>query len=116
MPLCAQFLITAATGDRRGRALADNKFGERRGEQRISFQSPATFRTDKHTVAASTKDISSRGLFFFTDVKLTEGSEIDIVPLSGMVCCHGRVVRVEVSGGQYGIAIIIDRINPATPA
>ena len=51
---------------------------------------------------------------------LNLGSEIGIIitlpeevglPLSGIVCCHGRVVRSESGNGQYGIAAKIERIE-----
>ena len=99
--------------------MTDSKSKERRGKQRIRFEGPATIMTGQHSVAASTKDISDRGLFFFTDARVEPGSEIDIVltlpeevglPLSGMVCCHGRVVRSNSASGQYGVAVQIDRL------
>lgn len=46
------------------------------------------------------------------------GSEIDVVialpeelgsPLSGMVCCHARVVRSDFGVSQIGVAAQIDR-------
>ena len=98
--------------------MTDSKSKERRNQQRIRFEAPATVTTGQHSIAASTKDISERGLFFFTDARVEPGSEIDIVislpeevglPLSGMVCCHGRVVRSDSGRGQYGFAVEIDR-------
>jgi hypothetical protein len=103
----------------RGISVTGSKSKERRSQQRIRFQAPATVMTGQHSIAASTKDISERGLFFFTDARVEPGSEIDIVitlpadvglPLSGMVCCHGRVVRSDSGGGQYGVAVQIDRL------
>jgi hypothetical protein len=38
------------------------------------------------------------------------------LPLSGMVCCHGRVVRSDSDGGQYGVAVQIDRLAPVPQA
>ncbi|MBZ5631007.1 MAG: PilZ domain-containing protein [Acidobacteriia bacterium] len=99
--------------------MTDFKFKERRGQHRTRFEAPATVTAGKHKIAASTKDISERGLFFFTDARCKVGSEIDIVvrlpegvglPLSGMVCCHGRVVRSDSAGGQFGVAMQIDRL------
>jgi hypothetical protein len=99
--------------------LTDSKFKERRGQQRICFEAPATVTAGLQSIAASTKDISTRGLFIFTDNRLEIGSEIDIVvtlpeevglPLSGMVCCHGRVVRSDFAGGQHGVAVEIDHL------
>ena len=105
--------------------MTDSKSKERRDRQRIPFQAPATVAAGQQSVAASTKDISDRGLFFFTDIRLEVGSEIDIVvtlpegvgfPIGGMVCCHGRVVRSDSGGGQYGFAVKIDRFAPVPQA
>ncbi|MGZ4819312.1 MAG: PilZ domain-containing protein [Terriglobales bacterium] len=94
---------------------------ERRCEQRIRFEAPATIAAAEHRIAASTKDISQRGLFCFTDAKVEVGSDIDILlmlpeevglPVSGMVCCHGRIVRSKSDGGQYGMAVEIERLEP----
>jgi hypothetical protein len=101
--------------------VTDFKSKERRNRQRIRFEGPATVTTGQHSIAASTKDISDRGLFFFTDARFELGSEIDMVimlpeevglPLSGMVCCHGRIVRSDSGSGQYGVAAEIDRFAP----
>jgi Tfp pilus assembly protein PilZ len=101
--------------------LAEANPKERRNNQRIRYQAPATVTGGQHTIAASTKDITDRGLFFFTDARFEIGSEIDVLitlpaevgmPVSGMVCCHGRVVRSESERGQYGVAVQIDRLMP----
>jgi PilZ domain-containing protein len=107
---------------RGGNTMTDFKLKERRGQQRIRFEAPATVTAGQHSIAASTKDISDRGLFFFTDAPFELGREFDIVlmlpeelplPISGMVCCHGRVVRIDPCGGQqYGIAVEVDRVMP----
>ena len=66
------------------------------------------------------KDISSRGLFFFTQAKVEEDSKLEIVlmmpPELGQfgrqwVCCQATVVRVEESkpGRKLGVAAVIDR-------
>jgi Tfp pilus assembly protein PilZ len=104
--------------------LTNPKFKERRRQPRIRFEAPATVSAGQHSIAASTKDISDHGLFFFTDARFELGSEIDMVvmlpeevgmPVSGMVCCHGRVVRSDSAAGQYGIAVEIDRVAPVHP-
>ena len=103
--------------------MTDSKLAERRRQQRVRFESPATVNVGQHNIAASTKDVSERGLFFFTDARFELGSQIDLIvmmpeelrlPFSGMVCCHGRVVRSGSAGGQYGIAVQIDRFEQAT--
>ena len=101
--------------------MAESKARERRVHQRIRYRAPATITGGQHSIAASTKDITDRGLFFFTDARFEIGSEIDILitlpdevgmPVSGMVCCHGRVVRSDSDSGQYGVAVEIDRLMP----
>jgi hypothetical protein len=100
--------------------LTNFTFKERRSHERVRYESPATVTAGQHSIAASTKDITDRGLFFFTDARVEPGSEIDIVlmlpeevklPLSGMVCCRGRVVRSDSGRGQYGVAVEIDRFE-----
>jgi hypothetical protein len=90
---------------------------ERRNQQRILCATPATLTTGKHTIAASLKDISRRGLFFITDAFVGAGCDVSIVfvlpaglglPVTGMVCCSGRVVRVSSCSGQFGIAMEIE--------
>lgn len=53
-------------------------------------------------------------------MRFNEGSNIDIMltmpeklglPVSGMVCCRGRVVLVDSTGGQYGLAVKLDRLE-----
>lgn len=105
--------------------MADPNLRQPRSEPRIPFKAPATVNAGQHSFAATTKDISSHGLFFFTDVPLKEGSEVEIVlmlpeelrlPFSGMVSGHARAVRLEHCGGhQYGIAVKIDRLTPVQP-
>ncbi len=100
--------------------MATPTFNDRRQQPRIAFKSPATITVGQHTVAASARDISASGLFFFTDVPLVAGGEIEIVlvlpeerglPFQGMIHCHGRVVRTESSGGQqYGIGVRIESL------
>ena len=82
---------------------------------------PATIRASGHTLAAATRDVSLGGVFIVTDVALREGSDMEIVlmlpkglglPVGGMVCCHGKIVRTETIEGQYGVAVQIDRLAP----
>ncbi|MGI9103850.1 MAG: PilZ domain-containing protein [Terriglobales bacterium] len=95
------------------------KVKAQRRHERISHTVPATVKVGEHTLAGTTKDISVGGLFLFTDVPFRAGSDIEVVLMlpkelglekSQMVCCHGRIVRVETSAGQCGIAAEIERI------
>ena len=101
--------------------MTDSNFMERRIKQRIRFDALASVDAGRHSIAASTKNITDRGLFFFTDARLEVSSEINVVvmlpeevglPLRGMVCCHGHVVRSDSGGGQYGVGVQIDRLAP----
>jgi hypothetical protein len=65
--------------------------------------------------------VSTSGVFFYTDSRLTEGSEIELVLIlppeltSGekcWVCCHAHVLRVETGlGNEFGIAARVDRMD-----
>ncbi len=69
---------------------------------------------------AHTRDVSARGICFYMDSTVTEGSEIDFtltlppeitLTESIRVHCKGKVVRVEpqLAGGRVGIAAVIER-------
>ena len=72
------------------------------------------------TLAAETRDVSFRGLYFVVDQEFESGSSIEFIltlprelTLAGdvRIYCAGRVVRVEkpVPAGGVGVAAIIDR-------
>jgi hypothetical protein len=93
--------------------MAALEFELRRQHERISVTAPATLSADGHTLGATIKDVSFGGVFLFSDAPFSAGAEVEIVlmlpkelglPASKMVRCHGRVVRVEGSSGQFGIA------------
>jgi len=96
---------------------------EKRSVPRLSSRVPLTFKLKSgKEAAAETRDISSRGLFFFTDAKIEESSEIEIVMMMPpelapfdlrWVCCHATVVRVEndASRRQIGVAAVINRLD-----
>jgi hypothetical protein len=68
---------------------------------------------------ARTRDVSYRGLYFLTEARFEDGSEIDFIltlPQQMIstgdvnIRCHGKVVRVEATNnGKTGIAARIDR-------
>lgn len=68
---------------------------------------------------ASTRDVSYRGLYFLTDARFEDGTEIDFIltlPQQMIsagdvnIRCHGKVVRIETTdNGKTGIAARIDR-------
>jgi hypothetical protein len=78
---------------------------ERRVGQRFAFNLPVSLR-DVASAAEGlgfTQDLSSRGVFFFTDMALSEGAEIELtlkmpseitLGESMRVRCRGRVLRI----------------------
>ncbi len=78
---------------------------ERRVGQRFPYLLPLSFRQPAGSVegVGFTQDLSSRGVFFFTDAHLCEGAEIELtlrmpseITLgdSMPVRCRGRILRV----------------------
>jgi hypothetical protein len=78
---------------------------ERRGGQRFSYLLPLSLRETGSTVEGLgfTQDLSSRGVFFFTDAPLQVGAEIELtlrMPAeitlgeNMPVRCRGRILRV----------------------
>ncbi|HEX4784568.1 MAG TPA: PilZ domain-containing protein [Candidatus Sulfotelmatobacter sp.] len=78
---------------------------ERRVGQRFSYLLPVSLRQPATPLEGMgfTQDLSSRGVFFFTDAALTEGSEIEItlrmpseitLGESMPVRCRGRILRI----------------------
>lgn len=68
-----------------------------------------------------TRDLSRNGVFFYTDLKIHEGSDLEIVLMlppeltqgeKSWVCCRASVVRVEeaAGSGQLGVAANIRNI------
>jgi len=68
---------------------------------------------------AQTRDVSYRGLYFLTEARFEDGSEIDFIltlPQQMITAgdvnirCHGRVVRIETDEtGKTGIAAKIEK-------
>jgi len=68
---------------------------------------------------ANTRDVSYRGLYFLSDARFEDGSEIDFIltlPQQMIAAgdvnirCHGKVVRIEpTENGKTGIAARIER-------
>jgi PilZ domain len=96
---------------------------EKRSASRLASRLPLTVKLKHGSPAtAETRDISSRGLFFFTDAKIEKSSEIEIVMMMPpelapfdrrWVCCHATVVRVENNARrrQIGVAAVINRVD-----
>jgi hypothetical protein len=83
---------------------------EKRREERMSATRPV--RLDRGT--GVTRNISTSGIFFETDVHYTPGSEINFaIELDGpqgkkvMLRSRGEIVRIELRGGKVGVAVKI---------
>lgn len=97
---------------------------ELRGTRRFSLKLPVTVKFNEAGVekTAHTRDVSARGICFYMDQTVAEGSEIDFtltlppeitLTESIRVHCKGKVVRVEpqAPGGRVGIAAVIERYD-----
>lgn len=98
---------------------------EKRRAKRVKVSMPAKVRVGNGATRefeTKTRDISSNGIYLYTDGALREGSQIEIVAMlppeithaaqTAWVCCHARVVRVEsVAGEGHGIAAVIERFG-----
>ena len=95
---------------------------ERREARRFAMSLPMRILAhDGHSrdLAASTRDVSYRGLYFLSEAKFEVGREIEFVLTlpqrvspSGEVDirCRGQVIRVETTGnGTMGVAAKIER-------
>ena len=94
---------------------------DQRSTRRFSLKLPLTVKLpqgETHSVAAQTKDVSARGVFFYLDSEVTEGSPIEFtltlppeitLTESIKVHCLGKVVRIDKNAkeSQVGIAAAI---------
>ena len=79
----------------------------RRAQQRVSAVLPVKV---EGKAAGVTRDISPSGIFFETDMDMTDGSsilftlEFDYPSGKLLLECSGEIVRIEKAGGKVGIA------------
>jgi hypothetical protein len=103
---------------------------DRRSRERVVTKLPVRVRSAAaHAeLSAETRDVSTHGVFLYTQSRMVEGSEVELVLIlppevtSGekcWVCCHARVLRVEQGPGtDFGVAAEIKRMDilPEIPA
>jgi hypothetical protein len=90
---------------------------ERRARQRIPVRVPVKLKSKEGTLQTTgyTRDLSTTGVFLYTDSQIGEGSELEMVLIlppeltqgeKRWVCCQASVVRVESGedGGNFGVA------------
>ena len=97
---------------------------ERRSGQRLPARVPVSIKAQGGNGEASgfTRDLNTGGIFLYTDSRIVEGSELEVVLIlppelthgaRQWVCCRASVVRVEDSeeGGDFGVAASIRSIE-----
>lgn len=103
---------------------------DRRSRKRVVTRLPVRVRgaAANPELSAETRDVSTNGVFLYTDSRMVEGSNVELVLIlppeltSGekcWVCCHARVLRVEQGPGKgFGAAAEIERMDilPELPA
>jgi hypothetical protein len=103
---------------------------DRRSRDRVVTTLPVRVRsTAANTeLSAQTRDVSTNGIFLYTESRMAEGSDVELVLIlppgltSGekcWVCCHAQVLRVEQGpGSTFGVAAEIRRMDilPEIPA
>jgi hypothetical protein len=92
---------------------------ERRCGQRFQLHLPLTIHVDGEAVPGFTQDVSSRGLFLYSEALLAEGAVVELtftmpseitLGESMRVRGRGRVLRVDPSqaGPRNGVAVQLD--------
>jgi hypothetical protein len=93
---------------------------ERRSGMRIVTRVPTQVRSHAGEHAAEIRDVSSSGVFLYTNSPMKKGTELELVLIlppeltSGekcWVCCQATIVRVEDRGGRFGVAARIRRMD-----
>lgn len=93
---------------------------DRRSRQRVPVSVPVKVRHESGEHEGLTRDLSSSGIFIYSESGLKAGSKLELVLMlppgmglgpGGWTLCEASVVRVEESGGKgIGVAATIDRI------
>ncbi len=92
---------------------------ERRGAQRFEAHQPLAIHFEGRTVQGFIQDLSGRGMFFYAEAALPQGSVVELtftmpseITLAEdmPVRCRGRVLRASASqaGQRTGIAVQLD--------
>ncbi len=95
--------------------------GDRRSDQRVPISVPVKVRHQGNESEAVTRDLSSSGIFLYSESGMKAGSKLDLVIMlpaglglgpGGWTLCQASVVRMEESDGKgMGIAATLDRIE-----
>jgi PilZ domain-containing protein len=104
-----------------------NSKPERRSQDRVTVRVPVSVRSKDGgpEQIAHTRDLSSKGIFFYSDSQIGQGSLLEMVLIlppeitageKKWVCCQASVVRVEDRATQdhrrnFGVAAVIERFD-----
>lgn len=97
---------------------------ERRSGKRLPVRVPVSIKARRESSDATgfTRDLNTNGIFLYTDSRISEGSELEMVLIlppevthgeKQWVCCRASVLRVEDNedGGDFGVAASIRSIE-----
>lgn len=95
---------------------------DKRTQARLTLSVPAKVKNSDtpQAHAAITRDLSTGGIFLYTDQQIAEGSKLEIVLIlpaelglgeKQWACCQASVVRVEDGENKFGVAARIDRLD-----
>jgi hypothetical protein len=100
------------------------KKSDRRARQRFPVHVPVSLKADRGGLpeATQTRDLSTAGVFVYSNSRMQEGSELELILVlppeitfsdRRWVCCQASVVRVEENAtqGNYGVAAVIKRFD-----
>ncbi len=98
------------------------KKSDRRARQRFPVHVPVSLRAGALEESTQTRDLSTAGVFVYSNSRMQEGSELELVLVlppeitfsdRRWVCCRASVVRVEENSrdGNYGVAAVIKRFD-----
>jgi hypothetical protein len=103
--------------------MVDDKH-ERRSGPRTPVRVPVSVKAGHEQIATKgvTRDLSTSGVFLYTDSRISEGSQLEMVLIlppeitksaKQWVCCQASVVRVEQGQeeGSFGVAASIRSID-----
>ena len=98
-----------------------DRVNERRSVQRVPISVPVKVRHQGSEHEALTRDLSSSGIFIYSESGMLAGSKLELVVMlpagvglgpGGWALCDATVVRVEQTEGEgLGIAATLDRIE-----
>jgi hypothetical protein len=101
-------------------AKTTNTENDRRSRQRVPVRVPVKVRDESGERQGLTRDLSSSGIFLYSESGMKAGSKLELVIMlppglglgpGGWTLCQASVVRVEESEGKgMGIAATLDSI------